>query len=104
MDYVHYTRIAEYLPETGKRHHRRKEECNEQICCIHVKPLQRGKSYSRMAHENRPSHSRLYVCRWVETRGIRFPCTITSIVGQLEGTHAHREGAMFLSADFSLPF
>jgi hypothetical protein len=31
VDYVHDTRIAAYLAEAGKRHHRREEECNDQI-------------------------------------------------------------------------
>jgi hypothetical protein len=34
VDYVHYTRIAAYLPEARKRHHRREDECNEQIYAV----------------------------------------------------------------------
>src|ERR1700747_931131 len=53
VDYVHDARIAAYLPDAGKRHQRR-EGCNDQVCSLHVKPLQGGKSYGRMASENRP--------------------------------------------------
>ena len=54
VDYVHYTRNAAYLPEAGKHHHRREEECSEQISRVRVKSLKHGKSYGRIAHQNRP--------------------------------------------------
>ena len=53
VDDVHDTRIAAYLPQAGKRHHRCEEDRNDQIGNIHAKPPQRGESYGRMPHENR---------------------------------------------------
>jgi hypothetical protein len=54
VDDMHYLRIATYLPDPGKRHHRRQHNRNDQIGQIHGTPLQRAKSYGTMLYENSP--------------------------------------------------